>query len=86
MALFYSNIDMIIFISFLAINLVIGFTTFAKIKSIQEYSIGNRDFSTGTIAATLIATWISGSAFLTDLSKVYIEGLFYSYLVCAAIF
>jgi len=77
MALFYSNIDMIIFISFLAINLVIGFTTFAKIKSIQEYSIGNRDFSTGTIAATLIATWISGSAFLTDLSKVYIEGLFY---------
>lgn len=77
MIFFYSNIDMIIFISFLAINLIIGFVAFTKIKNIREYSVGNRDFSTGTIAATLIATWVSGSAFLTDLSKVYTEGLFF---------
>jgi Na+/proline symporter/signal transduction histidine kinase len=72
----YLNIDIIIFISFLVVNLLTGIWT-AKIRNIREYAIGNRDFSTITISITIIATWISGSRFLTNISKVYTEGIFY---------
>ncbi|MGI4775937.1 MAG: sodium:solute symporter family transporter [Janthinobacterium lividum] len=71
------NIDSAIFISFLLLNLIVGLRYSRGITNIREYAIGNRDFSTGTIAATLVATWISGSAFLTDTSEVYKGGLFY---------
>ncbi|MDF2966168.1 MAG: hypothetical protein K0Q51_1556 [Rickettsiaceae bacterium] len=71
------SLDLAIFISFLVINLIVGLAYSRNIKNIKEYAIGNRDFSTGTIAATLIATWISGSAFLTDIAEVYQDGLFY---------
>lgn len=54
------NIDLLIFTSFLAINLLVGLL---NIKNIREYAIGKRNFSTGTIVATLIATWIGTSTF-----------------------
>lgn len=76
MKFLYLNIDIIIFISFLVVNLLTGIWT-TKIRNIREYAIGNRDFSTITIAITLVATWISGSRFLTSISKVYTEGIFY---------
>src|SRR4051812_32857673 len=71
------NLDFIIFIVFLVVNLIIGLFYSRGIKNIKEYAIGTRNFSTATIAATLVATWISGSAFLTDISEVYENGLFY---------
>jgi Na+/proline symporter len=69
--------DLAIFATFLIINLIVGLTYSRNVKNIRDYAIGNRDFSTATIAATLIATWISGSAFLTDISEAYQDGLFY---------
>ncbi len=74
---FNLNIDMSIFVGFLAVNLAIGLFYSRGIKNIREYAIGNRDFSTGTIVATLVATWISGSMFFSDISQVYSNGLFY---------
>lgn len=71
------NIDIFIFAGFLAINLIIGFTGIKNIKNIREYTIGNRNFSTGTIVATLIATWTCTSTFLIDNSRIYTDGLFY---------
>ncbi|WP_341794912.1 sodium:solute symporter family transporter [Rickettsia endosymbiont of Rhinocyllus conicus] len=71
------NIDILIFTSFLAINLIVGFADIKNIKNIREYAIGKRNFSTGTIVATLIATWIGTSTFLIDNSRIYIDGLFY---------
>ncbi len=71
------NIDSTIFLIFLIFNLVAGIIFGRGIKNIKEYAIGDRKFSTMVIAATLIATWISGSSFFTDLSNSYAHGLYY---------
>ncbi|WP_231288660.1 sodium:solute symporter family protein [Rickettsia rhipicephali] len=71
------NIDLLIFTSFLAINLLVGLLNIKNIKNIREYAIGTRNFSTGTIVATLIATWIGTSTFLIDNSRIYTDGLLY---------
>ena len=71
------NIDIIIIASFLAINLVAGFYSGRGIKTIKEYAIGDRNFSTATIAATIIATWISGSFFTVCVSQTYKEGVWF---------
>jgi len=73
----YMSIDSIIFIAFLILNLGIGLFSGLGIKNIREYAIGNRNFSTTTIAATIIATWVSGSLFFTILSETYSNGLYY---------
>jgi len=75
--LLYPNIDIVVFTAFLAINLIIGFVNIKGIGGIREYAIGKRNFSTGTIVATLIATWIGTSTFLIDNSRIYTDGLFY---------
>jgi Na+/proline symporter/signal transduction histidine kinase len=71
------NIDSAIFISFLVLNLVVGLWYSKGTKTMKEYAIGNRDFSTATLAATLVATWISGSFFTTSVSETYKEGLWF---------
>ncbi len=71
------NIDIIIIASFLAINLVAGFCSGRGIKTIKEYAIGNRNFSTATLAATIIATWIGGGFFYSAISETYKEGLWH---------
>lgn len=71
------NIDVVIFIIFLIITLAIGLFYGRGIKTFKDYALGGRNFSTATLATALIATWISGSAFLTDVSEAYKNGLFY---------
>jgi SSS family solute:Na+ symporter len=69
------NIDIAIFIGFLASNLIIGLKYGKGLKTIKDYALGGRNFSTGTITATLIATWIGGGFFAWNLSKAYSDGL-----------
>jgi len=76
------NIDSAIFIGFLLLNLTVGIFYGRGITTIKEYAIGNRNFSTATLAATLVATWISGSFFTISVSETYKEGLWY---FCAAL-
>lgn len=71
------SIDVIIIVLFLATNLCVGLYYGKGIKTIREYAIGNRDFSTATIAATITATWISGSFFAVNISETYKEGLWF---------
>ena len=78
------NIDSTIFLVFIIVNLVVGLFYGFGIKNIKEYAIGNRNFSTMTIAATLVATWISGSTFFTNLSQTYNNGLYYIWAITGA--
>jgi len=71
------NIDTFIFISFLVINLTVGLFYSLRIETLREYAIGDRNFSTATIAATIVATWISGSFFTVHISETYKAGLWY---------
>jgi Na+/proline symporter/signal transduction histidine kinase len=69
------NIDSAIFIGFLAVNLAVGLFYGKEVRSIREYAIGGRNFSTITIVATLVATWISGGSFSLYMSETYSQGL-----------
>lgn len=69
------NIDARIFIGFLALNLIFGLMASRGISTIRSYSIGNKDFSTATIASTIIATWVSGEFFFTIVSESYSKGM-----------
>lgn len=71
------NIDIIIILSFLAINLAAGLYFGKGIKNIKEYAVGNRNFSTATIAATLIATWLAADSFSWTAIEVYKQGLYF---------
>ena len=69
------NIDATIFIGFLLANILLGLASSRGIKSIKEYAVGNRNFSTSTIVATIVATWISGEFFFTIVTESYSKGL-----------
>lgn len=75
------SIDSAIFIGFLIANLIFGLCSSGRIKNIKEYAIGNRDFSTATIASTIVATWISGSFFFTIITESYTNGLYFMWAV-----
>ncbi|WP_341790310.1 sodium:solute symporter family transporter [Rickettsia endosymbiont of Polydrusus tereticollis] len=75
-----SSLDIVIFFGFLAVNLGVGMYYSRNIKTIEEYAIGDRNFSTSTIIATIIATFIGGGVFSLTLSKTYSDGLAYIFL------
>lgn len=70
------NIDIIIFIGFLIANLIFGLLSSRGIRNIKEYAVGDRNFSTATIVATIVATWVSGESFFSYLSDSYNHGLY----------
>jgi len=73
------NIDAIIFIIFLIITLFVGINYGSRLKSLKSYALGDKDFSTITISATISATYISGSMLHITISNVYSKGI--SYLI-----
>ncbi len=71
------TLDTGIFLAFLALNLVVGLYYGRGVKTIQDYALGGRNFSTGALVATLVATAASGSGFFIMLSKTYSDGFYY---------
>ncbi len=69
------NIDLILIILFLTISLFIGLWYGKDVQSMQDYALGGRKFNTAALTATVIATWISGSAFSIGLSEIYRVGI-----------
>ncbi|HJK85762.1 MAG TPA: sodium:solute symporter family protein, partial [Candidatus Megaira endosymbiont of Stentor roeselii] len=57
------ELDSLIIIGFLVANLLLGLFSSRGITSVKEYAVGDRNFSTATIVATIVATWVSGSFF-----------------------
>src|ERR1700729_3355271 len=71
------DIDTIIFVGFLVINLGVGLYYSRGVKTVREYAIGNRDFSTSTIATTVVATAIGAGIFSITLTESYNQGLYF---------
>jgi Na+/proline symporter/signal transduction histidine kinase len=69
------NINSSIFIGFLALNLILGLLSSRGVSTIRSYSIGDKKFNTATIAATVVATWVSGEFFFTIIAETYTKGL-----------
>ena len=68
-------IDISIVIGYLVLCLVIGFFKFGKIKSIRDYTLGNKPFPTAVLIATTFATAITVNEVVGTLGKAYELGL-----------
>lgn len=69
------NVDHIIFFAFLILNIILGLKSSKGITSITQYAIGDRNFSTGAIVATIVSTWIGGGFFSSVITETYTNGL-----------
>ncbi len=70
------NIELIVFVLFLAINLAVGLVFSRRVNSLRDYAIGRKDFSTSTLAATIMVSWI-GSWYVLEIVKyTYTNGLY----------
>ncbi|MGC0371379.1 MAG: hypothetical protein DGJ47_000068, partial [Rickettsiaceae bacterium] len=68
------DIDIAIVVAFLFLTLVVGLSKGSKLVSLKEFAVGNRQFTTAKITATLVATWISGSFLFVSIEKMYVDG------------
>jgi Na+/proline symporter/5'-deoxynucleotidase YfbR-like HD superfamily hydrolase len=55
-----------------------------RVKSLRDYSIGRKDFSTATITSTIVATWIGGGFMFYTLSNTYTTGLHFAISIAGA--
>ena len=74
------DINAVIFIAFLAGNFIFGLWTSRGVTTLRSYAIGDKNFSTATLVATIVATWVSGSFFFGNISDSYSYGLSYMYI------
>ena len=72
------NIDIAIFVVFLVITLFVGLRYGRGVRTIEDYALGGRNFSTATLVGTIVATWMSGSGFFITVSKSYTDGLYFT--------
>lgn len=73
------NIDIIIVLAFLIVTMVVGLGHGKNVKNIKDYALGGRNFSTGALVATIVATWSSSGDFFVTISKIYSDGLYYMF-------
>jgi Na+/proline symporter len=71
------NIDLVILISYLVATIFVGYRYGKGVRTMQDYALGGRDFSAFTLAATIIATWLSGSWFVIAMNNSYQDGLIF---------
>ncbi|NRB10045.1 MAG: hypothetical protein HRU35_00255 [Rickettsiaceae bacterium] len=69
------DIDIVIFVIFVILTLVIGVFSSRGVTNINQFALGGRNFSTMALSATIIASWIGGSVFLVGMSETYKNGL-----------
>ena len=79
-------IDISIFVLFLAITLFVGLKYGRSVKTLREYALGGRNFSTPTLAATIVATLVTGSFLTFRPEQIYSNGLFFILLYLSADF
>ncbi len=75
-------IDALVIIAYFLIVLFVGLRSGRKIKTITQYSIGDRNFSTTTLVATLTATLIGGGATFGLAEKTIKFGLIFPLAYC----
>ena len=69
------DLDIVIFLVFLVVNLVLGLSYSKGIKTLKSYAVGDGNFSTATLVSTIVATWVSGSFLFVSLAKIYTEDI-----------
>ncbi|WP_109997076.1 sodium:solute symporter family protein [Candidatus Cardinium hertigii] len=73
----FNNLPFIMVIGFLLLTLVVGLYYSRKVKTLREYAVGNKDFATATLVATMLATNFGGGGLLRNVEQTYAKGLFW---------
>jgi SSS family solute:Na+ symporter len=76
----YFSIDAIIVYAFLLITLLVGLWAGRDVKTIREYAISNRNYGTGVLAITMIATYLTGSQAIGYAGHVFNDGVFFPFI------
>ena len=71
------NLDIIIFVLFLMTNLVVGLFYSRGVSNIRQYAVGDRNFSTGTLVSTIVASWAGAEFFTCVVAETYRQGLYF---------
>lgn len=71
------TLDVSIIISFLIINILLGFWTARHTNNLNQFSVGHRAFGTFAIFATLSASFIGGGYTIGNAAKVFEIGMIY---------
>ena len=74
-------LDIFIVVAFCVLTLWSGFGHGRSVKTITQYAVGDRDFSTVALVSTLVATRASSSAFSNSLRKTYEMGIIFPFIV-----
>ena len=76
------NIDQWIVMAFLTVTLIIGIVSGLKIKTVRDYTIGEKgSFSTSVLAVTLIATMIGGGSVIGETAEFFKQGYIHSLVI-----
>ena len=70
-------LDIAILGLFLVVTLIVGMGHGRQVKSIKDYALGGKNFSTATLTATIVATYASGGGFFIVIENTYTQGLYY---------
>ncbi|MDD9140131.1 MAG: hypothetical protein NQ127_04450, partial [Candidatus Cardinium sp.] len=73
----FNNLPLVMVLGFLLLTLVVGLYYSRKVTTFREYAIGNKDFATATLVATMLATSFSGGGLLRNVEQTYEQGLFW---------
>ena len=71
------SIDIILIGIFLVGNLCAGFSSERSVKTIKDYALGGKKFTTSTLVATIIATCYGGGSLMLGLENTYHDGLYF---------
>ncbi|AWN81640.1 hypothetical protein DK880_00311 [Candidatus Cardinium hertigii] len=64
-------------VAFLLLTLVVGLYYSKKVRTLREYAIGNKDFATATLVATLLATAWGGGGLIRTVEEIYSRGFYH---------
>ncbi|MDD9140120.1 MAG: sodium:solute symporter family protein, partial [Candidatus Cardinium sp.] len=73
----FNNLPLVMVIGFLLLTIVVGLYYSRKVKTFREYAVGNKDFATATLVATMLATNFGGAGLLRNVEQIYVKGLFW---------
>ena len=61
-SLFLHPLDILILSVFLVTTLIVGLSHGWQVKTLPDYALGGKRFSTFTLTATIVATWFGGGS------------------------
>ncbi|WP_243518446.1 MULTISPECIES: hypothetical protein [unclassified Candidatus Cardinium] len=71
------NMPLYIVAAFLVLTLVVGVYFSRKKTTFREYAVGNKQFATATLVATVLATLYSGGGLVFNVQQVHNLGIYW---------